>query len=141
MREIFSSYLEYFETLTPETVPRLKELVIPDFHFKDPFNDVRDAEHVVEIFHDMFRRLRSAKFVITDTVAGDDHMYVRWDFHLEAAIINRGKPHTIDGISLVRANSDDKITEHIDFWDASSQLYMHIPVVGIGMKVLRKLAA
>jgi hypothetical protein len=49
--------VRFFETLAPETVPRLGEIYTEDATFKDPFNDVRALVDIQAIFAHMFETL------------------------------------------------------------------------------------
>ena len=138
MDNAFQGYIEYFENISLDTVEKVRGIVTQDFHFVDPFNNVHGVEKVIEIFKDMFNHLRNPKFVVSDTVIDGDRMYIRWDFNFESNLLQGGPFHSIDGVSLIRKNNDGKIIEHIDFWDASTQLYCKIPILGWFTRLVRK---
>ena len=139
MDPAFQSYLTYFETLTPQTVHELRSLASPELHFVDPFNDVRGVEAVISIFEEMFEKLREPRFRVLDTAVSELGLYAKWGFDFELPLFWVSKKRfSIQGMSFVRADSQGRICEHIDYWDASSQLYMHLPVVGLFIRALRK---
>lgn len=139
MQPILKTYLEYFESISPETVTRLREIAVSDLHFVDPFNDVRDLEQVIKIFMHMYKLLDQPRFKITDVVCEGNRMFVRWDFYFKTRLLSGGPEHHVDGVSLVRCNDSGKITEHIDFWDATSQVLMKIRVIGLPLRLLARL--
>ena len=141
MLPVFKTYLNYFENLTAETVEDLRDFATQDFHFIDPFNEVRRVEEVIEIFKDMFVRLKDPKFIVSDYAVSDNRLYVRWEFNFSMWIIEFGRAQTVKGVSIVSATPEGEIFEHLDYWDASTQIYMKIPLLGLPLRALRKIMA
>jgi len=133
----FASYLSFFETVTPETLPRLVTLVSPDIRFRDPFNDVTGPAAMRRVFEDMFARFDGPRFVVTDRADSPDRCYVRWRFTARG----RGREWTIDGVSEISVDGEGRIVEHIDHWDAASQVYERLPLVGALVRFIRRRAA
>lgn len=141
MEEAFNNYLSYFETLSPGTVGDLRDLATDDFHFKDPFNEVRSVDAVLRIFEHMFKQVRDPKFSIVSSARKEDTMYVLWDFTFSSRLLEWGKPQRIRGMSVVKVNNEQRVCSHIDYWDASTEIYMKVPVIGFFIKLLRRFAA
>ena len=57
------AYIRFYETMTPESLARLPELVTPDVHFVDPFNDITGVAPLRRILARMFEDLREPRFV------------------------------------------------------------------------------
>lgn len=141
MKDIFQAYLRYYEELAPDNVENLRNLASPALHFVDPFNDTREIEHVILIFKRMFKKLKDPEFQILDAVGEGDKLLVRWRMSFSSIFLHFGRAHTITGVSVITLGADNKIAEHIDYWDAASQLYLHLPLVGIFIRLLRKVFA
>lgn len=141
MNPTFEKYIEYYNQLTPATVAKLRDLCVADLHFIDPFNDVRGVDKVEKIFTEMFHKVKEPTFRITDAIEKDKLLVVRWDFRFRLWLIRGGQPHLVTGVSFVERNEEGKIVSHIDYWDASSQLYLHLPLIGWIVWGMRRLLA
>ena len=140
MKPEFERYVEYYNTLTPKSVENLKTIAAPDLHFVDPFNDVHGVEKVIHIFEEMFHKLSDPTFKVTEAFEQGDQLFVRWVFEFHSPFIHFGRKHSIVGVSFIESK-DGKVNSHLDYWDASSQLYMHLPVIGLLIRGLRRFFA
>ncbi len=134
------AYVRFFESLTPDRLAGLKDLCTPDVRFRDPFNDNHGIDHMRGVFERMYANTNNPRFDVFDYASSlkSDVWYIRWRFTAQI----KDRPITIDGMSEVRLADDGKVAEHIDHWDAASQLYERIPVLGFLLRRLRhKLAA
>jgi steroid Delta-isomerase len=124
-----AAYARFYETLTPERLGQLDTLCAPDVRFVDPFNDLRGLSDLYRVFDHMFTVLEAPKFVIEDTALSPAAAYFKWTFTARA----KGRasmPIHLVGMSEVRFAPSGLIIEHIDHWDAASQLYARLPVIG-----------
>ncbi|MDC0357387.1 nuclear transport factor 2 family protein [Oligoflexia bacterium] len=130
MEEHYQAYLDYYRNLRSDNVSALKDIATEDLHFRDPFNEVKSCDAVIKIMSDMFRRLKEPRFVITDSAHNANGMYICWDLYFKTWLIKFGKEHAIQGMSYIEADATGKICKHIDYWDATTELYVHLPLIG-----------
>jgi steroid Delta-isomerase len=130
--------IQYWQTLTPETVDELKNIYRDDATFQDPFNAVRGLPAITHIFHDMFVRLHEPKFVITETIQQDNRVLLVWDFTFRIKNLKPNLPRKIHGTSLIRFADDGRVMSHRDYWDAAGELYEQLPIIGVVMRWLKK---
>ena len=136
-QDALDAYIVFYEQMTREDLARLPAFFAKQAHFKDPFNDVVGVERINTIFHHMFDTLASPKFIIEEAVPSGDVAYIKWQFTAEL----KAKPLKLVGVSRVVFDSDGLVTEHIDYWDASEQFYMKLPVIGSLLRFIRRQAA
>ena len=130
--------IEFFEQLEPQDVRDLGEIYTHNAYFRDPFNEVRGIAAIERIFDDMFARLADCRFRILDVVADENGVMLTWDFTFR---IRRYQPRTerkIHGASHLKFAADGRIAYHRDYWDAAAELYSKLPVIGPGMRVLKR---
>ena len=126
--------VEYFESLTPETVARLSEHYAANAWFKDPFNEVTGLEAIRRVFAHMYRQVEEPRFRVTDRVIADNGALLVWDFSFRLgrrAIVVRGATH-------LRFNGRGKVTHHRDYWDTAEELYGKLPLLGTLTRLLRR---
>lgn len=130
--------IEWFETLTPQSVVRAADVYAPDASFKDPFNDVRGVAAIRRIFAHMFDQVADPRFKVTGRWEGGAGVMLAWDFTFRRG----GRAHLIRGVSHLRLAPDGRIAAHRDYWDAAGEVYETVPLLGALMRLLkRRLAA
>jgi len=126
--------LDWYSTLTPESVRRVAEFYGPDAHFRDPFNDVRGTQAIQRIFDHMFETTENPRFVIKDRMIQDNQGFATWLFEFDL----RGKHYTVEGSSHIWFAPNGLVTAHRDYWDAAEELFEKLPFVGNLVRFLRK---
>ena len=134
---------QFFETLGPDDVTRIKDLYCADAFFKDPFNEVRGVNAITPIFSHMFDALIQPRFVITQKIQQGEHCFVTWDFLFAMRKFEPNTTQTIRGASHLVFRLEEgvwRVAIHRDYWDAAEELYEKLPVVGALMRWLKKRA-
>ena len=127
----------FYETLTPASLASLGEFYAADARFKDPFNDVHGVPAIAQIFAHMFAALEQPRFVVTEQLAQHEQALLCWDFHFRMRRWRPRADHCIHGATLVRFDTQGRVIDHRDYWDAA-ELYEKFPLLGRLMRNLRK---
>lgn len=135
----FKPYVRYYEQLNRENADELIKLVDPQIRFSDPFNDVTGAARVLAIFRGMLRLCRDLRIDVLHTSNRDDTLLMHWRMSFRSPLLAFNRPQVIEGMSIILIGSDGKIIEHRDYWDAASQIYMRIPLLGLPLRTARYL--
>jgi ketosteroid isomerase-like protein len=130
----------FFESLSPESLPRIDEIYARDAYFKDPFNEVRGVAAIRRIFSHMFEQVDAPRFVVREVVAAGDSAFLTWDFRFRARRLGSAE-QVIHGASHLRFAADGRVCHHRDYWDAAEELYEKIPLLGGLMRLLKRRAA
>ena len=134
------AYARFLQELRPETIDRLDELAIEEMRFRDPFNDFTGRDRFKALLRSMFAELDEPRFRLLDGALGRGTVYLRWIFRFR--VKGRTSETTIDGVSEVHVDEAGRVIAHIDHWDAGSQFYEKLPVLGwFVRRVKRRLAA
>ena len=133
--------VDYWQSLTPETVSAISTVYADDAYFRDPFNEVTGIEKVRHIFADMFVRLDKPKFTIIETIEQPHGALLIWDFTFRIKTLKPQLDRRIHGTSHIRFAVDGRVQYHRDYWDAAGELYEQLPLVGSLMRYLKKRAA
>jgi steroid Delta-isomerase len=131
-------FIQYWQTLTPETVASIDLVYSIDASFQDPFNSVNGIPAIRHIFNDMFERCHAPRFVITETIMEDNRALLVWDFTFRLKSFKPDLTRKIHGTSLIRFAADGKVQSHRDYWDAAGELYEQLPIIGSVMRWLKK---
>lgn len=126
--------VEYFESLTPESVARLGEHYAANAYFKDPFNEVNGLEGIRRVFAHMFRQVEAPRFRVTERLEDGAGAMLAWEFTFRS----RGRGMLVRGATHLRFDERGKIVYHRDYWDAAEELYAKLPLLGALMRWLRR---
>jgi limonene-1,2-epoxide hydrolase len=126
--------LDWYATMTPDTIARAGQLYAADAHFRDPFNDVRGVAKIETIMRHMFANTENPHFIIGERVVQGQQAFATWTF----VCTLRGRVYEIAGASHFRFNEDGLVTLHRDYWDAAEELLQKLPVIGAPIRWLRR---
>jgi steroid delta-isomerase len=56
--------VDYFQTITPESLAQLGQYYAASTYFKDPFHEVHDCQGIAQIFEHMFLALTEPRCLI-----------------------------------------------------------------------------
>jgi steroid Delta-isomerase len=137
--------IDFYQTLTPESVARFPEFYADNAWFKDPFNEVRGLPAIQRIFTHMFSQVAEPRFVITERVGAGgtapEGVMLVWEFCCRVRRWGREEAMMMRGVSHLKFDSAGKVVFHRDYWDTAEELYMKLPVLGGLMRGLRRALA
>lgn len=131
--------IDFFESLSPDSVRDLSRVYTDDVWFKDPFNEVTGVAEVSRIFTHMFEQVDAPRFVVTRNVLQGEHAFLTWDFLFRMKRHSRDE-QCIRGATHLRFAADGRVAFHRDYWDAAEELYEKLPLLGSLMRWLKAAA-
>lgn len=134
MTAALDKLIDWYSSLSPETLKRIDDFYTADAYFKDPFNEFRSRDSIRNVFVHMFHTLEQPRFHISGAVTQDRESFIRWDMKF----ILRGRAMSIHGCSHLVFNEDGRISYHRDYWDSAEELYEKLPLLGWLMKQLKR---
>lgn len=139
---LINELVDFFESVSPESVPRIGDLYAADARFKDPFNDVQGVPAIEHIFRHMFTQVEAPRFVVTEQIVQYDSAMLAWRFEFGVRVGKTVRPQVVHGVTHFKFGADGKVSLHRDYWDTGEELYMKLPVLGWLLRALkRRLAA
>lgn len=117
--------MNWYESLTQDSLNSLDRFYTEDSFFKDPFNEIKGREKIKLIFEHMFENTQSPKFSFIDMVESRGQAFLTWDFTFRI----KNKEIKIHGSTHLKLNSDGKIYYHRDYWDVGEEVISKIPIV------------
>ena len=132
--------VDFFESLTEDSLAGLGSVYAADAAFKDPFNEVRGLEAIGAIFRHMYAQVDAPRFVVKSRMMAGDDAFLTWDFLFRMKRFSRAE-QCIRGATHLRFDAVGLIAEHRDYWDAAEELYEKLPLLGGLMRILKRAAA
>lgn len=141
MEALARAYMVRLEGLTPEGLEGLRAHLAPEARFVDPFNDVTGLEAVIRVFAKMFEDVTDIAFETRNLACAEEEGVCYFAWTLRCRSRGRGSQMTFEGVTELRFDAEGRIRAHLDHWDAGSQLYAKLPILGFLIeKVRRRLA-
>ncbi len=135
---LIEELVNFFETVSPETVSRIGGLYAIDARFKDPFNDVQGVPAIEHIFRHMFTQVEAPRFVVTERIVQYDSAMLAWRFEFGVRVGKRVHPQVVNGVTHFKFDGEGKVSLHRDYWDTGEELYMKLPLLGWLVRALRR---
>jgi len=128
--------IDFFESVSLESVKDIAKIYSADAYFKDPFNEVRGEPAIRAIFVHMFAQVDLPTFKIQRKILQDDDAFIVWDFSF--CMKGTSTKINIHGSSHLCFNAAHQVVYHRDYWDAAEELYEKIPVLGSLMRLIKR---
>lgn len=125
--------INWYSTLTPESVSQLNGIYHEEASFRDPFNEVRGQREIAAIFEHMFEVTQQPVFHITSVQTEGVVAWVSWTFDFKLY----GRCISIDGVTRLDFADDGRVLVHRDYWDALDML-VELPLLGAILRVIRR---
>lgn len=134
MNPQLARHLDWFASMSPQTLDDIDAVYAESATFRDPFQQVHGRDAIKALYANMFRRLQVPRFVIGEVVAQGGQAFVSWDFRFELG----GRAQQIHGGTLLTLAADGRIAAHRDYWDAAEGVYEKLPLVGALLRVIKR---
>ncbi|CAG2148259.1 nuclear transport factor 2 family protein [Cupriavidus plantarum] len=131
--QTLSALLDWYATLTPQSLYDLPRFYAEDARFTDPFNSVRGHAAIQALFAHMFETVDVPRFAIQRQVMGDQEAFATWVF--TGAV--RGHAFSVPGSTHLQFDDDGRVCMHCDYWDAAA-LWRQLPVIGAPVRWLQR---
>lgn len=134
-------YVTLLEACNHECLDELCAMVSDKVYFRDPFNDCHGREAFRSVFSDMLDKLDALNFKVIEQAwarrNGEHNVaLIRWQ--LNARLSGLGNQRwSVPGCSELHFTANGQLSAHLDYWDAASQLYEKLPLLGRCLRALR----
>jgi len=130
----FHAYKACLESLTAGTIEALDIHLADDVHFRDPFHDIRGKAAMKRAIARLFAAATDISFHIDDHAAESNRIY----FHWRLSAFLRGRDWQVQGVTKLVFDEAGKVSSHEEYWDAATQLYERMAVIGPLLRYLRR---
>lgn len=121
-------YAAFWQALGPDTLHLIDDSMAPSVRFVDPFVALHGREAVRAHFARVYAKLHGVTVSVHDVACGSQAAYLRWTFAYR--LKPNGAPWALEGVSEVAFDGEGRAVAHIDHWDAGSQVYAKLPLLG-----------
>ena len=114
----------------------IKQVYAPDVVFVDPIHRIEGIDALEAYLSVMYSNVHSCQFEYQKQTLKEGQASIRWVMRFRHKKLGGGKEIEVRGATFVEFH--DRIFLHEDFFDVGSMLYEHIPVMGAGVRFLKR---
>lgn len=137
-KAILDKYARFFETLNQNVpIDEYRRFFSSKTYFEDPFHKIQGDEKIYQIFQSMYRQLHEPWFEVIEAITCENSAaYFQWKLHYK--LTQNSSEDSFVGVSRVEFDTDGMVVSHVDYWDASSNVYEKIPLLGSIMRLIKR---
>jgi len=137
--EAVERFKSFFGDLNEDRVKKnIRSVYAPEAWFNDTLKSIRGVDALEHYLVDTARAVESCKVDVDEVVASPNGVYVRWRMHIRFKKFRRGETHSSIGVTLLRFDKDGLVAYHQDYWDSGANLFEKIPVIGAGIRAVKR---
>lgn len=131
-----ATYVAFFERHSDESVDDLRQLASPEMRYRDPLTDRRGIDAVTDYMHKWFQTMDDLSFDVDLHAVHGNVVLSHWYMNFRIPRMPK-RPWTIEGMSKISLNAEGKVSEHVDYWDATP-LLQAVPILGRVVTLTRR---
>ncbi len=136
---LLDKFREYYGHFDQYDLNMLGDFYSPDIYFCDPVHEIHGLPELTDYFYQVCAGLIACRFEFVGETLAEESAWFKWVMHYQHPQLNQGESLELTGASYLRFNKDRSlIGAHEDFYDMGSMLYEHVPVLGGGVRWLKK---
>ncbi|MFE8071697.1 nuclear transport factor 2 family protein [Marinobacteraceae bacterium S3BR75-40.1] len=129
-----------YQAMGPGRIPPLEPVYDRDVEFVDPLSHVFGLEALDHHLNTAYQNVIACQFDFGAPIFDAERAALPWTMRLSHRRLRRGQPIDVEGMSHLRI-VDDLVVFHRDYFDAAQLLYENIPVLGAGVRWVRRYAS
>ena len=106
--------------------------------FNDTLKTLRSAEAIEEYLIETAEMLKYGCVSYDDVAISGDDVYVRWTMVYRSKTLSKKQDIVTIGMSHLRFDEAGKVVLHQDFWDSTRGIFEHVPLIGNGIRAVKK---
>ncbi|MDF2178206.1 nuclear transport factor 2 family protein [Aliiglaciecola sp. CAU 1673] len=130
-------FIDFYGELSADSIGKLSQLYSNNIEFVDPVKTHKGLHALSTYFDNLLENCEFCRFDIHSVDTASCSYFVQWQMHFCHKRLNGGQKITIDGISQVK-EAAGKVVYQRDYYDLGAMLYEHVPLLGAGVRVLKK---
>lgn len=132
-------FVRFISDLSTATVRAdIRSVYAPEFYFNDTLKTVRTVDELERYFLATDEALASYALTVEEAAPTPEGVYLRWRMDVSYRRLRKGEVSSSIGVSHIRFDKDGRVVYHQDYWDPASALFEKIPVLGAGIRAVKR---
>jgi len=132
------NFFDVYRNLGIDNLDILAEIYSEEIIFIDPAHKISGLAQLKNYFEKLYSDLDSIEFDFLHHQRQGDVVYVQWRMVMSHPRLRKGSPVTVDGLSRLELDADEKVKLHRDYFDLGEMLYENLPLIGMVVTSIKK---
>lgn len=129
----------FFGDLREERVKNdIRAVYAPGVRFNDTLKSISGVDPLEHYLVDTARNVESCVVEFEEVLSSPSGVYVRWRMHIRFKKFHKGETQSSIGMTHLRFDREGRVAYHQDYWDSGANLFEKIPVLGSGIRAVKK---
>jgi limonene-1,2-epoxide hydrolase len=138
-RAAIDRFTDFFSDFSEEKIrEKARDFYADDVYFNDTLKEVRGIDALEAYLTESASAVESCHAEVQDVAVSRGNYYFRWVMDIQFKRFKKGQVTRTIGMSHIRFDEQGKVVLHQDYWDSTSGLFIHLPVIGY---LIRKIKA
>ena len=133
--------IKVFNDFDGQNLTRLDTFYAADVVFEDPVTRIEGLKELKKYYSHAYKNVISIRFEFGAIFNNGDDYAAPWTMHLAVKGLNKEQPYSVKGLSHLKFNSSGLVAYHRDYVDLGDMVYERIPLIGAGVRKLKKFLA
>jgi len=130
----------YFSSINEQTVHAMTGRIYADrVYFNDTLKTLTRAADIERYFARTSKMLSVFSVTLDGYARTGKDYYVCWTMEIRFRRIRKNRAFVSHGMSRIRLDKDGRVVLHQDFWDAATNFFGHLPILGAAIKLTKKM--
>ena len=137
--EAVTRFKSFMASLSPDSIrERTATVYAATAYLNDNLNEVHGASAIEAHLATSLEGLSAIEVDFHDTARADSDWFLRWTMRTTFRSLRGGAKVVTSGVTHLRFDGEGRVLIHRDFWDAATGVYEHIPVLGAGIRAIKR---
>jgi len=139
-KDALGRFAHFFGDFEPDRVERMLQATYsPDVWFNDSLKTVHGSADLGRYLEESAAGVEDCKVTIEEITRTSHGEYlVRWKMLIRFRKFARGRDTWTIGVTHLRFTAEGLVTYHQDYWDSARGVFEHIPLLGAGIRAIRR---
>jgi hypothetical protein len=129
----------FFGDLREDLIKKdIRSVYAPDVRFNDTLKSIQGVGPLEHYLVETARNVESCKVEIEEVLTSPSGVYVRWRMGIRFKKFHKGTTQESIGMSHLRFDKEGRVVYHQDYWDSGANLFEKIPVLGSGIRAVKR---
>lgn len=129
----------FFGDLREDLIKKdIRSVYAPEVRFNDTLKSIKGVDALEHYLVETARGVESCKVEIDEVLTSPSGVYVRWHMDIRFKKFHKGTTQESIGMSHLRFDKEGRVVYHQDYWDSGANLFEKIPVLGAGIRAVKR---
>jgi hypothetical protein len=138
--DALARFRAFFASFAPDKVERLLAATYAeDVWFNDTLKTLEGRAALGPYLRESAEAVEDCRVEVHEICGnGAGDYYARWSMVIRFRRFHRGRDTHSIGMSHLRFDRDGRVVLHQDFWNAADALYQYVPLLGAGIRAIKR---